>query len=256
MNLKNIYLLLLLPLVFASCARVYTPALYHQDIAYQPKPASFDSLKSATYISGGLNAYSNINFTDFLTSGQLNISRGHVFDNFNIAYGAFGVFGDYQNGAISKGQTNYFSDKYFGAIGGRFSANLFIKSDRADFRFLGVEMAYSHEYGSYANFRQSLNNNLEGYYVDPRTNLFTIGLTTEVIFHSLNNSDLEHGIRGFIGTTLGRDDLNDTYYGDQTATDKMFRRFFPKASYFIKFKNYFGTVEVGEGFMLRFGYKF
>ena len=208
MKHKYLLFLLLFSTILASCSHVYTPALYHQDIAYQPKPASFDSVKSRTYISAGLGGNSNTNYDDFLISGQFNLSQGHVFDNFNIAYGGFAVFGDYENGSNDKTQPNYFSDKYFGAVGGRFSANLFVKSERTDFRFLGVEMAYSHEYGAYANFRQSVNNNLLGYYVDPRTNLFTVGLTTEVIFHSLNNTDIEHGIRGFIGTTLGHDDLD------------------------------------------------
>ncbi|HEY8930233.1 MAG TPA: hypothetical protein VIM55_13630, partial [Mucilaginibacter sp.] len=95
--MKNKYLLLLLlfAVIMTSCSHVYTPALYHQDIAYQPKPASFDSVKSRTYVSAGLGGNSNTNYNDFLISGQLNLSQGHVFDNFNIAYGGFAVFGDY-----------------------------------------------------------------------------------------------------------------------------------------------------------------
>ncbi|MDB5015327.1 MAG: hypothetical protein JWQ84_159 [Mucilaginibacter sp.] len=255
MNFKPLLTLCCIALLFASCSHVYTPALYHQDIAYQPKPASFDSVKARNYISGGFNAYSNTFYNDFLVSGQLNLSRGYVFKNFNIAYGAFGVFGDYQNGAISQGQPNYFSDKFFGAVGGRFSANAYVNSDRVDFRFIGVEMAYSHEFGSYANFRQYINTQ-PNYYVDPRTNLFTIGLTTEVYFHNVGNTGFQHGIRGFLGTTLGYNELSTTYYTSETATDRMFRNIFPKVSYFITFKDFFGTIEAGQNFMLRFGYKF
>ena len=249
--------LILLPaaFLFSACSHVYVPALYHQDIAYQPKPASFDTAKTATYISGGLNTYTNSHYNDFLVSGQFNLSQGFVFDNFNLAYGAFGVLGDYQNSAISQGKPNYFSDKSFGAVGGRFSMNAFVNSGRVDFRFIGVEMAYSHEFGDFASFRQQLNTQ-SGYFVDLRTNLFSIGLTTEVIFHNRNNNDFQNGLRGFLGTTLGYNELDNTFYNTQTATTRMFRNLFPKVSYFIKFKNYFGTVEAGEQFMVRFGYKF
>jgi hypothetical protein len=255
MKIKKIYLILLLPILFASCSHLYEPALYHQDIAYQPKPASFDTVKIANYVSGGFNAYSNTHLNDFLVSGQFNLSQGYVFKNFNLAYGAFGVFGDYQSDMSNNTQKNYFSDKFFGAVGGRFSANAFVSSGRTDFRFIGIEMAYSHEFGSYADYRQYLNTQ-PGTFVDPRTNLFTIGLTTEVYFHNRNDSGFQHGIRGFLGTTLGYNELSTTYYTNETSTDRMFRNIFPKVSYFIKIKDFFGTVEAGTNFMLRFGYKF
>jgi len=255
--MKNKYLLLLLlfAVIMTSCSHVYTPALYHQDIAYQPKPASFDSVKSRTYVSAGLGGNSNTNYNDFLISGQLNLSQGHVFDNFNIAYGGFAVFGDYENGSNDKTKPNYFGDKFFGAVGGRFSANAFVHSDNVDFRFIGVEMAYSHEFGDYATFRKSLDKQ-GGFYVDPRTDLFSIGLTTEVLFHNRNDATFQHGIRGFLGTTVGHSQLDDTYYADDSSQEKFFHKIYPKASYFITFKNYFGTFEVGSNVFVRFGYKF
>ena len=255
--MKNNCLLLLasIALFTASCTRVYSPAMYHQDIAYMPKPASFDKEKQATYVSAGLNTYTNSSFNDAVVSGQLNLSQGYVFNNFNFAYGGFAAFGDYQNGSSDNTQPNYFKDKFFGTVGGRASINAFVHNDRADFRFVGVEAAFTHEYGDYARYRQMLQQ-LGGYYVDPRTDLFSIGLTTEVIFHNQGDVQFQHGIRGYLGTTLGHNNLNDTYYKDATTTSDMFRSLYPKASYFIKFKDYFGTIEVGSGFMLRFGYKF
>src|SRR4051812_44208526 len=97
MKIKIFTYLIGILLLTSSCSHLYAPAMYHQDIAYQPKPTSFDAVKSSTYISAGLNNYSGINYTDWLTSGQVNLSVGHAFDNFNVAYGAFGVFGDYQH---------------------------------------------------------------------------------------------------------------------------------------------------------------
>jgi hypothetical protein len=238
-------------LFFSACSKFYSPALFQQDIAYQPKPASFDKNKSATYLSGGVNLYSNPDLADFIESTQFNVSKGHVFDHFNLAYGAFGVLGDYQNGAISKGDPYYFDNKFFGAYGGRMSFNTFVTNGRADFRFLGVEAVYSHEFGDYADFRRAVSNQ-PNFYADTRTDLFTIGLTTEVIFHNRNNPDFQHGIRGFLGTTLGQNQ-NETDLFSQTYSSG---RIFPKVSYFIKFKNYFGTVEAGQNFFVRFGFKF
>ncbi|MES2375580.1 MAG: hypothetical protein V4553_03325 [Bacteroidota bacterium] len=254
MKIKYLFLLATVSLL-SSCAHVYSPALFHQDIAYQPKPASFDTLKEATYASAGLNLYTNYNFNDVITSGQVDISHAYVFDNFNFSYGGFGVLGDYQSGQNNKSAAGYFSDRFFGAVGGRMSINAFVHNERADFRFIGVEAAYSHEFGDYNTLRRDLSK-VGGFYVDDRTDLVSIGLTTEVIFHNRDNNGFQHGIRGFLGTTLGHDPLNDTYYKDDTTTEKMFRALFPKASYYIQFKNYFGTLEAGHGILFRVGYKF
>jgi len=254
MKIKYLLLFGFIAVLYSSCSQVYSPALYQHDIAYQPKPASFDTAKSATYVSAAYNAYPSADYNNTLISGQLNLSRGYVFNNFNLAYGAFGVIGDYQNGEGSKTSPYYFNDKYFGAVGGRMSANFFTTKDNADIRFLGMEAAYSHEFGDYASYRK-MTFGQPNIYVDPRTDLFTIGLTTEVIFHNQDNT-LTHGIRGFLGTTLGHNDLNDTYYNNDTPQERMFRNIFPEASYFIKYKQYFATAEIGSQIFLRLGVAF
>ncbi len=256
MNNKILLALCVLASVFTSCTRLYSPALYHNDIVYQPKPTSFDKEAVATYVSAGLNAHSSPSYSDFIVSGQLNLSQGFVFDNFNFAYGGFASFGNYQRGgSVDSKNPNYFKDKFFGAVGGRASINAFVNNDRVDFRFIGVEAAISHEFGDYLSYRRSVQN-ISGYYVDPRQDLFTIGLTTEVIFHNRDNKNFQHGIRGFLGTTVGHNNLNDTYYQDDNATTRMFRNIFPKASYYLKYNKYFGTFEVGSAVFLRVGYQF
>lgn len=258
MSLKQLLTCFAVALLFTSCSHIYEPALFHQDIVYQPKPTSFDTAKAANYISGGFNWNSNSNFNDFLVSGQLNLSRAYVFNNFNLSYGAFGTFGQYQSDQSNKNAANYFTYKYFEALGGRFSANAFVTSGRADIRFIGVEIAYSHEYGTYAAYRRYLNAE-SGYLVDPRTDLLTMGLTSEIIFHNVNNKGFQNGIRLFLGGTFGYNnaysspDVSPNIFGGIT-TDNF--NIFPKVSYFIKVKNYIGTVEIGNGLFLRFGYKF
>jgi len=255
MSLKQLLSIGGLFILLASCSKYYGPALYHQDIAYMPKPASFDSVKSATYVSAGINGYTEGNIGDLLMSGQVNISRGYAFKNFNLAYGAFGVFGNYDNGTINKGQPNYFGDKFFGAVGGRLSGNFFTNTGRTDWRSIGFEAAYSHEYGSYADFRQTLLSQA-GYSVDPRTDLLTIGLTSEVLFHNVNDKDFQNGVRVFLGTTFGRTDTGDEFFFNEARTAGFLGNVFPKATYFMKVKKYFWSIEVGDAIMLRFGLKF
>jgi len=258
--MRNIYIyfILLFAIAFSSCSHVYVPALYHQDIAYQPKPASWDSTKFATYISLGGNIYSNTNYTDGLVSGQLNISQAYTGKNFNIAYGVFGVAGDYNNDTSSNNKAvNNFRDKFFGAVGGRASANLYVNSGRFDIRYIGVDAAYSHEFCPYADFRKSIAGDPD-INVDPRTELVTLGLTSEVIFHNNGNNNFENGIRGFLGGTFGRYDLDyaGLLHTTPSGNFNFFSHLFPKASYFIKYKQYFGTVEAGNGFFVRFGLQF
>jgi hypothetical protein len=256
MKLQRLIFLICLLLVLNACDRhIYTPALYHQDIAYQPKPASFDTAKTANYFSGGVNYYVDQTWTDLLVSGQLNYSRGHVFHNFNLAYGVFGVAGDYEKGSEGTAPDS-FKDKFFGAVGARMSANLFTSFERMDFRYLGVEMAYSHEFGSFANFRRYINTQ-PGYEADTRTDLVTLGLTTEIIFHNRNNVNIEHGIRGFLGGTFGPNPVgNNTDYVSSDLTPQFFRNIFPKVSYFINVKNFFGVAEIGSAIFVRAGVKF
>jgi hypothetical protein len=254
MRNQTLTIILLLAIIFSSCSHVYTPALYHQDIAYLPKPASFDSSKVATYVSAGGSMYTNTNYSDLLQSGQVNLSQGFTAKNVNFAYGVFGVAGNYENSHNSDATVNNFNDKFFGAIGGRASVNLYTNSGQFDIRYLGVEAAYSHEFGDYADFRKSIYG-MSGFNVDPRTDLFTLGLTSELYFHSLNNGDLQHGIRGFLGGTFGHYDL-DYQTALVASNSKFFHELFPKASYFIKYKKYFGTVEIGNGLFARFGLQF
>jgi len=251
-------ILLAIPAFFSACSNhVYAPALYHQDIAYMPKPASFDKQKVANYASAGVGISTDPTYNNSLISAQFNYSQGYVFNNANFAWGVFGVAGNYENNnSNGDNQPKDFTDKFFGAAGGRISANLFTQFERTDFRFIGFEMAYSHEFGSYADYRKSVYPN-PNFIVDPRTDLVTLGLTTEVVFHNQNDPTIVHGIRGFLGSTFGQNIMNDPRYSDNTDFNtRLWRNLVPRASYFINVKNFFGVAEIGNGFFIRAGVKF
>ncbi|WP_295720817.1 hypothetical protein [Mucilaginibacter sp.] len=253
MNIKFYLPALLILGLLSSCSdHIYGPALHHSDIAYMPKPMSMDSAKSATYISGALVLDFSPNLNDQLTSGQVNISHANTFKNFNLAYGAFTSLGNYANSDLQPNDPFYFKNKFFGAVGGRLSGNFFINSDsRTDFRIIGFEAVYSHEFGDYANFRKAVTGQ-PNFYTDTRTNLFTGGLTSEIVFHG-RKPDTQMGFRVFVGETFGNDNIynnsNNNYVTYKTPTYVAF-------SYFVQFKQYFAVVEGGTYVQFRVGLKF
>jgi len=259
----RLYFLLLPVLIFYSSCTVtgpqinlYGPAMYSSDISYQPKPMSSDSVHHANYASlsyFSLDAPNNNNNFDIVTVGQFNIGQGYTFDNFNLSYAAFGGMGGYShqtNNDLS--QSTHFSSKYFGDLGGRFSANAFVTSGRVDIRFIGFEVAYSHEFGDYANFRSQVNGQPD-YFTDARTDLVTIGGSTEVIWHS-SERPLQFGLRLFIGRTLG----DNTYRNPGTpATVYYQQNDIGSLAYFMQLKKVFFVGELHSfGGELRAGLRF
>src|SRR3569833_50066 len=124
-----------------------------------------------------------------------------------------------------------------------------------DFRYLVFEAAYSHEFGSYADFRRYINTQ-PGFHVDTRTDLFTLGLTSEVLFHNKNNIEIQHGIRFFLGGTFGPDPFAKYHYVSNDLTPKPFNIIFPKVSYFLNIRHFFAVMEAGSAVFIRAGYKF
>lgn len=238
-----------------SCTnKIYAPALHNSDIAYMPKPMSSDSVKTATYISGAFVSGGSPNLADDLTSGQLNISQAHTFNHFNLAYGAFGSAGNYHNNLLKSTDPYYFTNKFFGAVGGRLSGNFFINNGgRTDFRLIGFEAVYSHEFGSYAQFRKAVSDQ-PGFYTNNRTDKLTAGVTSEIIFHT-SKPTTQFGFRLFLGGNIGDSNVY-TNQGTQLNTYTKNDGYFSFA-YLMQIQQYFGIVEFGGAFaQLRAGIKF
>jgi len=261
-KLKTYLPLVLIVIIYSSCgvsrppANLYGPAMYASDIAYQPKPLSTDSVHHATYVSASYwsaNAPNDNNNGDELTGVQFNISQGHTFKMFNVSYNAFGGFGSYANQTnTNTAAFNYFRNKGFGELGGRFSVNTFITSGLVDIRLIGFEMAYSHEMGDFADYRRLLAGQ-SGYYIDPRTDLVTLGGTSEVVWHNKKNP-LQFGLRVFLGETLG----DNTYRNANNATQLYYPNTHPYSmAYFMQIKNAIFTFELnGNGAQIRAGLRF
>lgn len=261
-QLKTYCPIFLAMLMFSSCfvsgpqISLYGPAMYSNDISYQPKPISSDSVRSAGYLSLAYfsgNAANTNNSFDMTTGGQLNIGHAVTFSDFSLSYGAFGTIGNYNNQTASNANhPGYFSDKSFGSAGGRFSGNAFVNSGNVDIRFIGFEMAYSHEFGDYADFRKSITGQ-PNYFSDTHTDIITIGGSSEVIWRS-RRQPMQFGFRLFIGRTLGDNAYRNpatplqVYYPDVNTVSM---------AYFIQFKKVFLVSELHtNGGEFRLGLRF
>lgn len=199
------FTLLVILLCFGCSKHYYSPALYKNDIAYQFKPMSSDSLKSANYLTATI--YTGIGDTkDNMTYGRLSFNRSNTYKNFNIAYGGYGVFGDYKNYDLNDIDAGYFKNKYLSALGLRFSADTYYTEGNADIREIGIELAYSKEFGQYKEFRAS-GKDQPYIYTDARTSVLTAGVTNEIIWHNKNNRSTQYGYRFYLGTVIGNHDF-------------------------------------------------
>jgi hypothetical protein len=247
---------LLLVVFISSCSdHVYGPAMRLADISYMPRPIATDTAKAANYISGGVGVNEGTHYNDLITSGQVNFSRGHTYKHFNMAYGAFGAAGNYHNYELDQTDPHYFNNKFWGAAGGRFGTNFYFHRGRFDFRLIGFEAAYSHEFGDYATFRKQIGD--VGYYhADTRTDVFSMGATSEIIFRGSRN--YLFGFRGFAGGTFGNDRIYGRYYeGEEYKIDRLpSSPAFVTFAYFMQLKRLFMVAEISSYAQLRFGYRF
>lgn len=254
MNLKFTLCLFGLAALMSSCNKhVYAPALHRSDIAYLPKPVSADTNKSATYISAGVTYDTNINPADVVISGQFNLSHANTFDHFNLAYGVFGVLGSYHNGELQETDPYYFKNKFWGAGGVRLSGDYFVKGKRFDFRIIGFEAAYSHEFGDYVRFRRAVTDQ-PNFFTDTRTDLFTLGGTTEVVYHAGYDSQKKFGFRVFAGGTFGPDNIYKNKNSNNTYSS--LNHGIVTVAYFMQLKRYMLIAEAGYYFQFRLGYQF
>lgn len=201
--------------LFGSCGvALYTPAILGSDISYQPKPMTIDSIKSNTYLTAIYSVGGGKNIEDEQVFTELNFSRAHAFKNLNLSYGAYGFLGSYSNGILTPQDAYYFRTKSFGGYGFRASANYVMPLGRTEFRFPGIELGYSKELGEYADFRQQVLHQ-PGFYVNPHTQLISIGGSAEVIWHQRKYTYNRFSFRLFIG----KSPRNNEY---QTSTDSYY----------------------------------
>jgi hypothetical protein len=200
----------------------------------------------AAYVSASIINGQGANQNDVLTAGQLNLGMAYTLKHFNIAYGAFGAAGSFNNQTVQQDQPYYFYNKAVGMTGGRASFNYYITSGRVDIRIIGLEAAYSHEFGAYADYRKEVAGQ-PGFYTNTRTDLFTWGGSSEVTWYTRDPS-FQYGLRLFIGQT--NSSYTNNYYRSTSRTAGAL-------AYFMQIKKYFMIGELtGAGGHFSLGYRF
>lgn len=193
--------------LLSSCGTQYayfqTP--FHTNAsAYKTQPQVRDSVRSAVYASGaftigGANHHSRDDVMGFMGS----IYRAHSGRHIQGYYGITGVLGQYKiekyqyagstqnqydnlnlNDSLINLDAGYHSFAGWGAVGG---LNWVLPFRNWEWRALGVEASWLHEYGSYLKFRQQLPDTAANI-LDRRNRFFTIGLNTDFVFYARKGS--------------------------------------------------------------------
>lgn len=101
--------------------------------------------------------------------------------------------------------------KKFTAVGARGSVNSFFTKGNVDYHIIGAEFSYNKEFGDFSVFRKTLRD--EPYYDTlHNTQLYTAGLTSEVILHSRKKTSRQLGARLFIWQSFN----NMTYFNPES----------------------------------------
>jgi hypothetical protein len=164
---------LLISVAVSSCTSYayYQSPLQANANTYKPIPMQKDSVKSATYVSGGISAGgANVYYQDGNKSFTGGLHRAHNFGKFQGYYGIRGVIGTYRVDSVHNNSGGWFHNdyldediinananrKFYGAAGAFGSLNLVIARNWGELRIIGAELSWDKEFGEYLDFRKSL----------------------------------------------------------------------------------------------------
>ncbi len=164
-----------------SCAQHYGPAMFGTQNTNMAKP-QYDTGTANRKSYAGLEFSGNngYNSSKYNYSLMPSYHRAHAFSFLDVAYGGFGYAGLYRVSNIKPEN----GIKYFAGLGGRASANVNLRLENFNWRIIGVDAAYSKEFGSYRQMRSDFNNNSNDSIIMYHTkgHSASIGLFTEFVF--------------------------------------------------------------------------
>lgn len=241
--------------LLSSCDVYLTPAILGHNIAYQPKPMVADSLKTKNYVSASYATSSTPDGSINFGMGMLNYNRAYVDKNLNFSYGGFIDYGVAQNNPSSNKDLATFNKGFFN-IGLRTNIGYHITSSNGntDYRLINWENAFSIESGDYVDFRKNgynthVNNtdNTGDIYFSKQTNVWTTGLSSEIIWRSRRHAETHHAFRLFIGGTPNV--ISNFNFNQQNALPYLAHsRLNFSFSYYLQLKRYYMTYEVGQDY--------
>ena len=236
----------------------YNPAMVSVNLGYMPRPTSFDSTKSAVYISGGFMkdypGFSPVNDSeDMLNLGVFSVNRGLIYKNVNFAYGADFFAGSFKNKSLEASDPGYFNKKSVSGVKFKSSLNYFQTIRSFDFRIIGFDLAYSKEFGDFAKFRQVISNT-ENRFAIPATSLLSGGLSSEIIFKTRKSFIKRYGFGINLRTTFN--DLNYQGVDENGQKGGTKSGFAPSWSIYVQTKHLYFVGESSKNGSMNLGYKF
>ncbi len=252
MKTKNIlkFHLFTIVLFCSSCARFIGPAMTGpNNISYLPRPFIADSAKQESYVTGQLSLSSTKNDYTSFGLGYLNMNHAYANKNINASIGVFGFAGIVNFSDISNFQKSLFGYGLRSTIG----FHVITADKKVNFRILNWENAYSQEFGSYAKYRNLIqNDNLQNptysdnFYISTFTKVFTTGFSSEILINEpFDNKDFTFGFRGFVGfspllVNSFKNTSNNNY-------ENMSGSFVLNSSLFFNIKKTILIAEIGMG---------
>ena len=236
----------------------YNPAMVSLNLGYMPRPTSFDSTRSAVYISGGFmkdyQEFSPVNGSeDMLSLGVFSINKGLIYKNVNFAYGADFFAGNFKNKSLKASDPGYFNKMSLSGVKFKSSLNYYQTIRSFDLRIIGFDLAYSKEFGDFAKFRKVISNT-ENRYAIPATSLLSGGLSSEIIFKTRRSFIKRYGFGINLRTTFN--DL--TYQGlDENGQKGGIKSgFAPSWSIYVQTKHLYFVGESSKSGSMNLGYRF
>lgn len=220
----------ILSLLSSCLSAYYTPVMQGVDAVYQPKPMQSDSVKSNTYLKAVLGYGGADNLNDSQQFFELSYSKAYAFNKFNFSYGMSACFGDYHNGFLDPSDVHYFTSKGFSVVGLSTTANFVSVSGRTEYRFPGIALSMSKEFGHFAKFRKEIVSE-PSFYTNPNTFLVSVAGTAEIIWHHKKNIQNQYGICLLLGRTLA----NNRMIGFEESIYAPEKSFIFSMNYFLKF---------------------
>ena len=211
-TMKKLIQLVLVVCICGSCGvdRIYTSGSYGALKSYRAKPAYHEQNDQATYISAAIkngkhrqtNPESDDKKTLFTLSAHRAVTKKHwnYYYGLDLSYGSYRFNEGYLDVVVPDSSSDFFGFTGFGGI------NYTLSRPKIDYRILGLEFSYTHEFGSYQDALSVLRNQTasdSNVLVFNRRNLPAFNLYSELLFKL--NRDNSLGIEFYGGEVFVSD---------------------------------------------------
>ncbi|WP_242202288.1 hypothetical protein [Aestuariivivens insulae] len=208
-------------IIVQSCGshRVYTSGSYGSLKSYTEKQHYVDKKTSKTYVSGdvsfGRHMQDGGSFDDTKTIASLNVHRNITGRSYNYYYGLGGGIGSYHfkegyNDIVDQNEKlNFYNINLKAGI------NYALTTTKIDYRFIGLELLYTNEFGAYQDKLEALSKLMdEDLIIVNQKSIFTYNFYSEYVFKFSTEEALSLGF--YIGGLFNKMNNDDYEYGYDT----------------------------------------